>query len=204
MRRCCKVPASTLLFVVSAVVGCGERALTEGLVVDSGKSSEVGPVQLATVGADESLSDIAVDESGVYFSVAWYPDPLPGGPPGSDTAGAIRRVPREGGDTAELWRGQGAAYAVGAGTTAIYFMTYEYASAGRAGYVRSVPRIGGPARTLGTWSSHGSTIGLAVDRDTVYWGHSAGSGGTLNRTDGLDSTTTALIPDVSAPVGSKL
>jgi len=199
MRKGCKVPASTLFFVVSAsaVVGCGSRALTEGLAV----GSEVGPVQLATVGADESLSDITVDASGVYFSVAWYPDPLPGGPPGSDTAGAIRRVAREGGGTVELWRGQGAAYAVATGTAAIYFVTYEYRSAGRDGDVRSVPRTGGPARTLGIWSSHGSSIGLAVDGDTVYWGHSAGSGGALNRTDGLDETTTALIPEVSSPVG---
>src|SRR4029079_5959087 len=113
MRKGCKVPASTLFFVVSSspVVGCGSRALTEGLAV----GSEVGPVQLATVGADESLSDITVDASGVYFSVAWYPDPLPGCPPGSDTAGAIRRVAREGGGTVELWRGQGAAYAVATG-----------------------------------------------------------------------------------------
>lgn len=163
--------------------------------------SETGPVQLATVGADETLTDITVDATGVYFAVAWYPNPLPGGPPGSDTAGAIRRVARGGGDTVELWRGQGAAYAVGAGKAAIYFVTYEYASNGRAGDVRSVPRDGGAMRVLGNWSSHGSTIGLAVDGDTVYWGHSAGSGGALNRTDGLDKTTTALIADVSSPVG---
>src|SRR5262245_46645852 len=113
MRKGCKVPASTFAVVVSAVVGCGARPLTDGV-------SETGPVQLATVGADETLTDIAVDATGVYFAVAWYPNPLPGGPPGSDTAGAIRRVARGGGDTVELWRGQGAAYAVGAGTAAIY------------------------------------------------------------------------------------
>src|SRR5437763_11534482 len=182
MWKSWKRSASILFFSpIVGVVGCGRAPLDR---VSGAESRDVGAVELASVPADQSLFDIAVDATGVYFAVAWYPEKLSGSAPGSDTAGAVRRVPREGGDTTELWRGQGAAYGVGAGESAIYFITYEYRSNGRAGHVWAVPRTGGTARALGGWGSQGSSIGFAVDGDAVYWGHCAGSGGALNRTDG--------------------
>jgi hypothetical protein len=163
--------------------------------------SPVGAVELATVPADQLLWDVSVDATGVYYAVAWYPETSASADIGSDTQGAIRRVARDGGESTQLWQGQGAAYGVGAGTAGIYFITYEYKSRGRAGYVWTIPRAGGDARQLDGWRSQGSTIGFAVDGDTIYWGHSAGSGGALNRTNGVDGTTVALVPNVSSPVG---
>ena len=109
-----------ILGVVAAAPGCGARPL-----VDPDAAEQREPVQLAAVAADQSLWDISVDATGVYFAVGWYPAYVNGGAPGSDTAGAVRRVPRAGGEVVELWQGQGVAYGVRAGASAIYVITYE-------------------------------------------------------------------------------
>src|SRR6187455_2854705 len=131
MRRLSGVPAS-ILFGAALIGGgaaCSERPLDPaggaisfdgGPVAshDAAVAPPIGVVQLATVPADQLPWDISVDATGVYFAVAG------------------------------LWQGQGAAYGVGAGTAAIYFITYDYKSRGRTGNVWSVSRAGGDARTL--------------------------------------------------------
>ncbi len=165
----------------------------------AGASTLPGPQRrLAIVTADQKLTDVSVDATGVYFAVAWYSNVVDG-PPGSDTQGAIRLVDSAGGLIVELWQGQGAACQVAVGASAVYFVTYEYRSRGRDGFVWTVPRTGGVARKLASWFSQGSSTGLAVDRDIVYWSHSLGAGGNVERTDALAGTKAALVTGVGSP-----
>jgi hypothetical protein len=214
MRRLSGVPAS-ILFGAALIGGgaaCSERPLdpaggaisSDGGPVashDAAVAPPIGVVQLATVPADQLPWDISVDATGVYFAVAWYLNTGGTGAPGSDTQGAIRHVSRDGGGRrrALARAGRGVRCRRGNGGDLLHHLRLQ--EPGTHGQCLERFAAGGDARTLGTWTSHGSSIGFAVDGDAIYWGHSAGSGGALNRTDGVDGTTVALVPNVSSPVG---
>jgi hypothetical protein len=150
------------------------------------------PVVLATAPEQDSLHGLAVEDGWVYFTGGRQverSDETPG--PATEFQGILRRVPAGGGAVEELWTAnQGSGDDVRLGTDGIYFLTYDFPW--RDGRLFRLPRGGGEATVLATWSSHGSSHSLAVDGETAYWTHSSGASSSVKKTSGLDKTTTVL------------
>jgi hypothetical protein len=191
-------------FVVAAALsGCGSPADAAPVASPAGSASTTAgnsvvtssPVVLASASDLEHLNAIALADGYVYFTGGGTVAVPSDAAPGSDTFGVLRRVPVGGGAAEDLWRGQGIGYAVAPISGGIAFVTYDYQSRGRTGVVR-VLRADRTVEQLGTWRSQGSCVGLAARDGALFWTHSEGASGVVNRTDGSGTTRTVMAEGV--------
>jgi hypothetical protein len=198
------------LVVLTVFGGCGPsremRSVTApGAAVDGSPAvslpaaarasvlSDGPPVVLAAASDLQVVTAIAVDQGYLYFTGGRIVPVAQDAPEGSDTIGVLRRAPLPGGATEQLWSGQGVGYAVASSALGISFVTYDYATRGRTGTVRMLD-VGGAVRDLAQWRSQGSSIALASDDTSVFWSHTSGASGEVERT-ASDGSTQAIATD---------
>jgi hypothetical protein len=197
------------LMVLTVLAGCGPsremRSVTAPGRAADDKSAVGLPVAQSSVVGNASpalfvaasdlqyLTAIAIDQGCLYFTGGRIVPVPQDAPEGSDTIGVLRRAPLSGGPTEELWTGQGIGYAVAPSAIGTSFVTYDYASTGRTGTVRILD-VGRVVRDLARWRSQGSSIGLASDETSVFWSHTSGASGEVQRTT-TDGSTQAIATD---------
>ena len=103
---------------------------------------------------------LVVDDGGVYFYEA--------GDPFTDYAGALRLVPRDGGEVVTTAKDLSVIVSLAADDDNLYFTT-AYADVYR---INQVSRFGGTVRTLACGHFEGQLLHLTITGDYIYWSDS--------------------------------
>jgi len=147
--------------------------------------SGLGETIVSSIPDAGTLTDLFVDDRGVYFTEGKTTFSDDTDPPQALSSGTVMRSGLTGGIPSVLWSGASYAQSVAASPAAIYFIVANRGTVGGDAHTYRLDRGTLDAVAVASWSSHGTATALApAPAGQMCWSFTTGTGGAVQCDDG--------------------